>query len=50
MILTRAVFACLFLAHYRELAKKRGQEFINVYDIGWRRNLELFFNIGPGSP
>ncbi|KAJ1023573.1 hypothetical protein NDA16_003190 [Ustilago loliicola] len=37
-------------AHYRELAKKRGQEFINVYDIGWRRNLELFFNVGPGSP
>ncbi|SNX85423.1 uncharacterized protein MEPE_04132 [Melanopsichium pennsylvanicum] len=37
-------------AHYRELAKKRGQEFINVYDIGWRRNIELFFNVGPGSP
>ncbi|KAJ1036822.1 hypothetical protein NDA10_005338 [Ustilago hordei] len=37
-------------AHYRDLAKKRGQEFVNVYDIGWRRNLELFFNVGPGSP
>ncbi|SPO27331.1 uncharacterized protein UTRI_10448 [Ustilago trichophora] len=37
-------------AHYRELAKKRGQEFVNVYDVGWRRNLELFFNVGSGSP
>ncbi|SPO26983.1 uncharacterized protein UTRI_10448_B [Ustilago trichophora] len=36
-------------AHYRELAKKRGQEFVNVYDVGWRRNIELFFNVGPGS-
>ena len=37
-------------AHYRELASKRGVEFINVYDVGWRRNLQLFFNIGPDSP
>lgn len=37
-------------AHYRELASKRGQEFVNVYDVGWRRNLQLFFNIGPDSP
>ncbi|EST04826.1 Zinc finger, DHHC-type, palmitoyltransferase [Kalmanozyma brasiliensis GHG001] len=37
-------------AHYRELASRRGQEFINVYDVGWRRNIELFFNVGPGSP
>ncbi|CDR99550.1 uncharacterized protein SPSC_06113 [Sporisorium scitamineum] len=37
-------------AHYRELAKKRGQDFVNVYDVGRRRNIELFFNVGPGSP
>ncbi|CBQ72785.1 conserved hypothetical protein [Sporisorium reilianum SRZ2] len=36
--------------HYRELAKKRGQDFVNVYDVGRRRNIELFFNVGPGSP
>lgn len=37
-------------AHYRELAKKRGQEFINVYDVGRMRNLQLFFNVGTDSP
>ncbi|TKY86246.1 hypothetical protein EX895_005071 [Sporisorium graminicola] len=36
--------------HYRELAKKRGQDFVNVYDVGRRRNIQLFFNVGPGSP
>ena len=35
--------------HYRELAKKRGQEFVNVYDVGTITNLQLFFNVGPGS-
>ncbi|PWY97720.1 hypothetical protein BCV70DRAFT_44563 [Testicularia cyperi] len=35
--------------HYRELAKQRGQDFVNVYDVGPRRNLELFFNVGAGS-
>lgn len=36
--------------HYRELARKRGQEFVNVYDVGPWRNLQLFFNVGPESP
>ncbi|KAJ9480317.1 putative Palmitoyltransferase PFA3 (putative) [Pseudozyma hubeiensis] len=36
--------------HYRELAEKRGQQFVNVYDVGRWRNLELFFNVGEGSP
>ncbi|PWN50230.1 hypothetical protein IE53DRAFT_374726 [Violaceomyces palustris] len=36
--------------HYREVAKRRGQTFINVYDVGARKNLELFFNVGEGSP
>ena len=36
--------------HYREVARKRGTEFANVYDVGVWRNLQLFFNVGPGSP
>ncbi|KDN52919.1 hypothetical protein K437DRAFT_219769 [Tilletiaria anomala UBC 951] len=36
-------------AHYDALAKRRGQKFINVYDLGPRRNLELFFNVGEDS-
>lgn len=36
-------------SHYRQLAKSRGQEFVNVYDVGTRRNLALFFNVGQGS-
>ncbi|EJD37742.1 zf-DHHC-domain-containing protein [Auricularia subglabra TFB-10046 SS5] len=34
-------------AYYRRLAKERGETFVNAYDIGKRRNLELFFNTGP---
>ncbi|SPO37951.1 uncharacterized protein PSFLO_03428 [Pseudozyma flocculosa] len=37
-------------AYYRELAAKRGQDFDNVYDVGAWKNLQLFFNVGPGSP
>ncbi|KZS92751.1 zf-DHHC-domain-containing protein [Sistotremastrum niveocremeum HHB9708] len=32
---------------YKKLAKQRGETFVNSYDLGWRRNLELFFNVGP---
>ncbi|KAI0696954.1 zf-DHHC-domain-containing protein [Cytidiella melzeri] len=31
--------------HYRHLAKGRGEAFVNSYDLGRRKNLELFFNI-----
>ncbi|KIJ52373.1 hypothetical protein M422DRAFT_25993 [Sphaerobolus stellatus SS14] len=34
---------------YRKLAKSRGDTFINCYDLGYRRNLELFFNLGPNG-
>ncbi|WVQ75214.1 hypothetical protein IAR50_004826 [Cryptococcus sp. DSM 104548] len=30
-------------------AKKEGLIYLNPYDLGRRRNLELFFNIGPGG-
>jgi palmitoyltransferase len=33
-------------AFYRKTAKSRGDVFINSYDLGRRRNLQLFFNIG----
>lgn len=31
---------------YRLLAKERGEVFQNSYDLGKRKNLELFFNVG----
>ncbi|KIM80330.1 hypothetical protein PILCRDRAFT_97949 [Piloderma croceum F 1598] len=31
---------------YRNVAKQRGDIFVNSYDLGKRKNLELFFNIG----
>jgi len=31
---------------YRKRAKERSQQFVNSYDLGKRKNLELFFNIG----
>ncbi|KAJ7726293.1 hypothetical protein B0H14DRAFT_3899821 [Mycena olivaceomarginata] len=31
---------------YRRMAKARNETFINSYDLGKRRNLELFFNVG----
>ncbi|KZT00941.1 zf-DHHC-domain-containing protein [Laetiporus sulphureus 93-53] len=31
---------------YRTMAKGRGETFVNSYDLGKRRNLELFFNVG----
>ncbi|KAJ7253530.1 DHHC palmitoyltransferase-domain-containing protein [Mycena rebaudengoi] len=31
---------------YRKIAKSRNETFVNSYDLGKRRNLELFFNIG----
>lgn len=34
-------------ARYVEVAKRRGTEFINCYDLGYPKNLALFFNIGP---
>ncbi|KAJ7082361.1 DHHC palmitoyltransferase-domain-containing protein [Mycena belliarum] len=34
---------------YRKVAKGRGETFVNSYDLGKRRNLELFFNIGEGG-
>jgi palmitoyltransferase len=36
-------------AHYEALSKRRGKSFANVYDLGPRRNLELFFNVGEDS-
>ncbi|WFD44847.1 protein S-acyltransferase [Malassezia psittaci] len=35
-------------AHYRSMAKERKEQFINVYDLGWVRNLQIFFNTGRG--
>jgi len=32
---------------YRKAAQSRGEIFTNSYDVGRRRNLVLFFNIGP---
>lgn len=31
---------------YRKIAKERGEAFVNSYDLGKRKNLALFFNIG----
>jgi len=31
---------------YRKIAKSRGREFVNSYDLGVKKNLALFFNIG----
>ncbi|KAI6115550.1 zf-DHHC-domain-containing protein [Pisolithus croceorrhizus] len=33
---------------YAKWAKERGETFINSYDLGTRRNLTLFFNVGEG--
>lgn len=33
---------------YRSVAKARGEVFVNAFDLGYRKNLALFFNIGPG--
>ncbi|PSS32067.1 hypothetical protein PHLCEN_2v2174 [Hermanssonia centrifuga] len=32
--------------HYERIAKGRGEDFVNSYDLGKRKNLEFFFNIG----
>ncbi|KAF8316764.1 zf-DHHC-domain-containing protein [Clavulina sp. PMI_390] len=34
---------------YSKIAKSRGTTFINSFDLGRRRNLELVFNLGPGG-
>jgi len=34
---------------YRKFAKEREDTFVNCYDLGKRKNLELFFNIGPNG-
>ncbi|KAJ7472609.1 zf-DHHC-domain-containing protein, partial [Mycena latifolia] len=34
---------------YRRVARGRGEVFVNSYDLGKRRNLELFFNVGEGG-
>ncbi|KAJ7218253.1 zf-DHHC-domain-containing protein [Mycena haematopus] len=31
---------------YRKMAKARNETFVNSYDLGKRRNLEMFFNVG----
>lgn len=31
---------------YRKIAKDRGEAFVNSYDLGKRKNLALFFNVG----
>jgi palmitoyltransferase len=33
-------------AYYTTRAKQDGREWQNRWDLGWRRNLELFFNVG----
>jgi len=33
---------------YRKITMSRGQEFVNSYDLGVKKNLALFFNIGNG--
>ena len=35
--------------HYAKVAKSRGETFVNCYDMGKRKNLELFFNMGPSG-
>ncbi|KAH8822858.1 DHHC palmitoyltransferase-domain-containing protein [Flagelloscypha sp. PMI_526] len=32
--------------YYTKMAKERGDHFVNSYDLGKRKNLELFFNVG----
>ncbi|PIL35325.1 hypothetical protein GSI_02050 [Ganoderma sinense ZZ0214-1] len=32
--------------HYRRIAQQRGESFINCYDMGYLKNLQLFFNVG----
>ncbi|TFK83738.1 hypothetical protein K466DRAFT_497900 [Polyporus arcularius HHB13444] len=32
---------------YRRVARDRGETFVNCYDLGYRKNLQLFFNVGP---
>lgn len=27
----------------------RGQRYVNPYDLGWKKNLELCFNLGPAG-
>lgn len=34
--------------NYRKMAKERNDTFQNVYDLGSIRNLQIFFNVGPG--
>ncbi|CAA7269450.1 unnamed protein product [Cyclocybe aegerita] len=34
---------------YRKKAKARNEDFVNSYDLGKRKNLQFFFNIGEGS-
>jgi len=31
---------------YVKVASQRGTEFVNSFDLGWKKNLVLFFNIG----
>jgi len=35
--------------HYGRIAKSRGEAFVNSYDLGKLRNLQLFFNVGQGG-
>ncbi|KAI0091076.1 zf-DHHC-domain-containing protein [Irpex rosettiformis] len=35
--------------YYRKMAKGRGEDFVNSYDLGKLKNLELFFNVGPNG-
>jgi len=32
--------------HYRKIAHVRGETFVNSYDLGKAKNLQLFFNVG----
>jgi len=36
-------------ARYVKVAKQRGTEFVNSFDLGWKKNFTLFFNIGPSG-
>ncbi|KAI1797062.1 DHHC palmitoyltransferase-domain-containing protein [Ganoderma leucocontextum] len=32
--------------YYRKIARQRGESFVNCYDMGYLKNLQLFFNVG----
>lgn len=35
--------------YYASVARDRGVVYVNPYDLGRRRNFEMFFNVGPAE-